>query len=365
MPYDLFTMDSTVERGTITPPNFENIKKLCVQNLKDIADYYTSHKTFVPNEHVLVKLLLSMITSMDRSPKEYVDAISESLSRTCAHFKFCSPTSYGVIHEKGTFYNLEIPEIIMSDERAFDVTHAAANWRQLRPVRVLNHPFTDLSIQRLNGKYRTDESGYVVISINIPMLALQYKMWSEEERMMGESGISNRTHHFVSMYPITNMMYSHLDWCIVNRLCATYFGNDKESFIRAHPFNVLDVTDRLDDVLDKEVDLLVRRPMSFDHMIEGITLVTSHSLNTLMHAPHGAPTRQFKWGLIMARISIIRLLVQVSKQMGATSSNRMHLNRLRRQITAILDDKGLRNIIPAGFFTELSLYIDKEILAFM
>lgn len=365
MPYDLFTMDSTVERGNITPPNFENIKKLCEQNLRDIADYYSSHKTFVPNEHLLVKLLLSLITSLDRSPQEYVTAVADSLPRTCSHFRLCSPTSYGVIHEKGTFYNLETPEIIISDERMFDVTKAAANWRNLRPIRVLHHPFTDMSIQRLNGKYKTDELGYVVVSINIPMLALQYKMWTDEERMMAEDSPSNRTHHFVSMYPITNMMYSHLDWCIVNRLNATYFGDSKASFIRAHSFNVLDVTARIDDILDKELALLMRRPMTFDHMAESISLVTSPSLRILSRAPHGAPTRQFRWGLILSRISTIRLLVQICKETGATSINRLYLNRLRRQISAILDDKGLRNIIPKGFFIELSLYIDKEILAFM
>lgn len=105
--------------------------------------------------------------------------------------------------------------------------------------------------------------------------------------------------------------------------------------------------------------------MTFDHMADNIALITSPNLRLLMRAPHGAPTRQFKWGLIMSRLSIIRFLVQIAKETGATSANRNYLNRLRRQITAIVDDKGLRNIIPSGFYTELAVYIDKEILTYM
>lgn len=360
MPYELFKHPDTVDRGDLQMGGFAQVKQALVKNLEDLSAYYSNHNYNVPNEHLIVKMLLSLSSSMDKSNVDYVNSVYDLLARICPHFKITSPTSYGVIHDKGQFYNLETSEIYISDERIFDISSAAANWTKLRPIRILYHPFTDTGIGRLNGKYETQETGYVVISINIPMLALQYKMWVENERDFNGS-VAGRTHQFVSKYPITNMMYSHLDWVLFNRMNAIYFGDELAPYTHEHPIKLLDVTDKLDDVLSKELAVLLRKPMSFDEMANGIPMITSKNLRSLARPPHGAVTRQYKWAVAMARLPLLRFMVNVAKESNATQ-NRSYTNRLRTQLNVLKQDKGLENILPSDFYTELWFYVQSEIL---
>lgn len=364
MPYDLFDKPYTLEFGTVTPPNFANIKEIYQGNLAKISRYYHAKKTFVPNEHILVKLLLTITASLKRDNQSYVDTVIDSIPRLCGHFKFSSPASYGDVYPKGYFYNENIPEVYVSDERSFDIEKAKQYWRLLQPIRVLRHPFTDLNLGRLDGKYKSDELGLAVISINIPMLAFQYKMWCETEQQKSKEQPSNRTHHFVSMYPITNAMYSHLDWCIFNRLGASYWDKPKAPYAHRHPFTLINAAASMDDILDKEVNTLARKPLTFDQMLVSIPTITARDVHRLARLPYGAPTRQFKWSLTLARLPLIQFLVQLNYDTD-NPKNKEYLNRLRIQLRSMRQDKTLSHILPEGLYKDIELFILKEIESYI
>jgi hypothetical protein len=90
-------------------------------------------------------------------------------------------------------------------------------------------------------------------------------------------------------------------------------------------------------------------------------MITSKNLRSLARPPHGAVTRQYKWAIAMARLPLLRFMVNIAKESNATQ-NRTYTNRLRTQLNVLKHDKGLENILPSEFYTELWFYVQSEII---
>jgi hypothetical protein len=63
----------------------------------------------------------------------------------------------------------------------------------------------------------------------------------------------------------------------------------------------------------------------------------------------------------MARLPLLRFMVNIAKESNATQ-NRTYTNRLRTQLNVLKQDKGLENILPSEFYTELWFYVQSEII---
>lgn len=362
--YDLFDNPPDVNYGNVLLPEFVYIKGAFIRDITKITQYYHRFVTSVPNEHLLVKLLLGMNVSMKRELENYVDVVKDQLGFIANSHRLTSSLGYGKVFSPGVFYGNRTSEIIIADDTEFDIQAAWRNWRELQPVTVLRHPFTDVSMARPIGRhYESRESGIAVISINIPMLALQYRAWYTQEKHI-EGTTSLGTKHFVSMYPITNMVKSHLDIAIFNRMVNLYFLEEVAEYKKAYPFYILDQSLKLDNVLEKQLEILRRRPLNFDQVINAVPAVTKPHLVDVMRLPKVIPTRQVKWGLTVARLPLIRFLIDLN-QFNNVSRNRMYLNRLRNSLRAMRNDKTLEHSLPHDIYRDIDDMIHRDIAPYV
>lgn len=351
---DWFSSAPTVNHGKESIPAFDYIKGQLSKELDKVVKHYRNTPTNVKSEHLLVQLLLNVVVSMDRDNEDYLFRVGMLTNRLGNQFNLASATNYGKVRSPGIFYGSKCDEVVMVHESPFDVEEAVANWEDLQPVTVLRHPFSDLSFQRGRGTYITKESGGIsVVAINIPMLCIQYREWFKAN----ESGVLTQ---FVSMYPLTNMLYTHTDISLFNRLSNMYLREPNAPFIRAHSLYINDYTVATDTALRLIVRVLSRRALLWEAMVENIECIHSNTLREAMALPDVVPTRQIKWVLIVSRLPLIHFLVKVNPKSNATK-NSLLVKRLKSTLRAIRVDRILDSTLPHRILVDIDSVIINDI----
>jgi len=354
--FDWFSVAPTVAHGKESIPLYTYVKEQLGLELQKVVDYYHSRPTNVASQHILVRLLLNLNVSMDRDNYDYVATVSDVGIASAGQLGITTAISQGRVHSPGWFYGKKTDEIIVLHDTGFDIDMAYAQWRTLRSVTVLRHPFSDMSLQRCTANYQTTEPrGISVIAINLPMLALQYKAWSANEALKPTDRATLQ--QFISMYVITNMLYSHTDVAFFNRLSNRFFKEDSGEFVRVHPVFNVDYTAMLDTCLTKMLQIHTRRALLWDALMEQLEPITTNTLREALTLPDVIPTRQIKWALLVARLPLIHWLVRFTHD-NHNTRNQHYLRRLKSQLHAIRVDRVLDQALPQSVLMD----IDKTLM---
>src|SRR5690606_10804628 len=86
----------------------------------------------------------------------------------------------------------------------------------IEPIKVMVHPYTDLTVVELGvmNSFKSSGGGLAIVNIDIPMLAIQWAMW--------KSTYPNTTMEmFLTAVPLANAVKSHLDVALFNIVCAS------------------------------------------------------------------------------------------------------------------------------------------------
>lgn len=308
----LFT-DSMFQSKKYNFPRMESIRRNSVLQLDKLTEYVTARQLFLPNNHVVIRLLKSINVSMKTDIYDYVYKVEDSV-RTITHgLDFTNSTNRGKVHRPGQFINPNVGEIIISNTETFDVDFAIKNWQKLTPLKFLDHPCSDISYGLPNGNYTLDnEEGLAVVLINIPMLALQYRCWLSE-------CLKKNTDHvpplasFVMAYPIMNMAKSHADIAMFNRLYNEVHQYKNTGFVRRNAIALVDYSSSIDGVLKEYKDILIRTPLDFQTILDNIPSLYYGNFHNAVRLPKMASTRQLRWALLTSRLKIFHFLLTIDK----------------------------------------------------
>lgn len=291
-----FELKQSESRYRNKSTSFGQLRKLVLTELDKLRYYYNTSNYSVNNNHVLAKLLISLNVSMKRDNDTYVEYVEDAAESLYKGLGITSSTESGEVFGEGVFYNKNITEVILAANEPFNVKEAYSNWRDLEPVRVLCHPFTDLSFDELDGNYRgSEEQGLAVILVNIPMLALQFKAWVSEERDAG--GQTRRVQQFLYAYPLNNMQRSHVDLVFFNRLANRYYGIESAKFRRVIPKGVFDYTSRLDEEVEKTLDIITKGGITFTGIFLNIPAIVADNMLKRIQIPDILITSYIKGAL--------------------------------------------------------------------
>lgn len=339
----LFT-DSMVQSKKYNFPRMNNIRRGSMEQIGRLTEYITDRQLYLPNSHLVIRLLKSLNVSMNTDVYDYVNKVRDNI-RTITHtLDFTSPTNYGKVHKPGTFINPNIGEIIISNTETFDVDFAVKNWRKLSPLKFLDHPCSDISYGLPDGKYTLDhEEGIVVISINVPMLALQYRCWLSEQLKIQKEQIPALA-SFVMTYPIMNMAKSHADIALFNRLYNDVVQYKNTGFTRRNPIALIDYTNNIDLVVNEYKTILLRTPLDFQVIIDNIPTIYYDNFHNAIRLPKLAPTRQIRWAIIASRLKIFHFLCEIDSN-HKHYANRDSLNEMREIIADMENDKEFAKIL--------------------
>lgn len=358
--FDLFSY-LPAERPRQLIPDWDYIKRYYNDTeIPKFINHYQENTYPTASNHLLVKIIQTANLPFAMDYDTYVEKARYAGRRISNGVGICHPTANGRMFHPGVFYNSRSYEVIIGHGERFNVDDAVKNWRELSPIRVLRHDFSDLSMARLNGNYPVLKDSVAVIAINLPMLLLQYRRFSEEEGKNAQGSIEPLS-AFAGRYPITNALRSHLDWCVWNRW-ATYCRGEKFDKVsgNTHPFATIDFGPRMDRVWGKLGDTFFDRKPSFTDMLRVVPMLSVDTMYERVKLPDIVQTRYVNWGLGVALLPVIGYLVDLNTQF-ANPINEPYLNQIRRDLMRITHDNVFRQYLPRKVYLDIDEYVQTMI----
>lgn len=349
--YSLFNLVQPTSVGVQRYPEWNYIRDGLRRNLATVVKYYRTNPIAVNGSHFLVRLLQSITVPHSQPIDRYydnVDALSMNLSMA---LKMTSSIYDGQVF-RGIFYGEGSNEVIIAHDEEFDIYEAERGWENLQPIKVLRHPFSDLGLNIPNGKRSGSETGISVIAINIPMLAIQYRSFRKNEDYLNPNDSQRSIYHFVHMYALTNMLFSHLDVAVFNRIHNLLIGAPLGESFRSHSFHLPDYSQKVTAAQNKVLRILDRLSHDFIQTLLTVPLIVKPDLSKLVEMPDVAPTRQVLWALLLARLPVLNFLFQSAKD-GAGKRNQQQVNNVRRALTSYRSSRLLERHLTLDMWHEV------------
>jgi hypothetical protein len=327
--HTLFNLVPRALQGTQVPPLWPYVREGLTRNIAQVISYYRNAPMAVKGNHILVKLIQTVNVPLSHSLERYyanVDAVS--LNRATA-LKMTSSINRGSLFD-GDFYGPGHDEIVIAHTEPFDFDRADRDWENVTPVRVLRHPRSDIYLNLPNGHLTGTETGMVVIAINVPMLMVQYRAFRREQnRITGGLDSEKSTMMFAHMYVLPNMLFSHIDQALFNRIRKLRSGDAVGQSIKRHPFALIDYSSKVDSCYEIVLSNLVKTGKDFVGVLQSVPAAVKENMEQAMHVPDMAPTRQVMWGLAISRLPALDFVLTMAKDTPETR-NQADLNLINR-----------------------------------
>jgi len=354
---NLFQLVSNTGQGTLKFPEWLYVRDGLKRNLGQVVSYYRNSPDAVESSHILVKLLHSLNVPHSLTLERYFANIDNRALNVSMALKMTSSIFNGKVFD-GDFYGKGNSEILIAHDEEFDINEANRGWRNLSPVKVLRHPRSDLGLNLPNGHITGVESGLAVIAININLLAIQYRAFRLNENFVNSSDSQLSVMQFVHMYVLPNMLFSHLDYAIFNRLNNKRLGLMNGISTKAHSFFLSDYSSKVDHVLEDFLYKVDRVGKDFPGILQSIPAVTKNNILEVMPVPEMALTRQVLWSLVIARLSVMDFLFHVLRA-SAEERNQSEVNRVKRNLLAYKSDSLMMNQLSTPLYNQVQEEIDR------
>lgn len=357
-----FNNPSEINYGISTPGEWRVQKENLLRSLNSVEYYYRDRVFSVKSNHFLCKLLNTLAIPYNLSlDRYYLNIVSRANIQYSMAMKMTSSIYRGTLFN-GVFYGSNTPEIILSDNSHFSPYEVHNNWKTAKSVNVVKHCKSDLDILLPNGRDTSSETGLCVISVNIAMLAVQYRAFLLEQSLKGQDQNILTTANFVHMYVLPNMLSSHLDLCLFNRFSNMVYGKPNGEVYKKHPFALPSFEFHVDKILYKIYKEIKDKNIEYKQVLKTIPAITKNDSEEVLIIPENATTRQFVWAEILSRIDCIDMLTNLD---GVVNSNKNQTNNnyFLRTLRYADRDNALSGILPLNLESEykdkLKTIIDK------
>lgn len=357
--YSLFHRDPKAEYGIARLAEWTQLKDGLQRNLDTVLHYYRHAPHSVASDHLLVQILQSINVPQSLPVSRYYSNVFALAYALTSPFQLTSSINAGKIFN-GVFYGKGNKEIILLDDDWFVPEEAEKNWQNLVPVKTLRHPFTDLEMNIPDGKARGKEQGTAVVSVNIALLAVMHRSFAIEERRKAQVDpdyVALNTMQFIYMYVLPNMLASHVDYTIFNRINHLQQGWTINRSKQDHPFPLIDYSRQVTAVQVRLLDILKKSSYSFSMTLAAIPAVTRKDLEQALLMPDVVPTRQVLWSLILARLPALLFLINTARGKGRTR-DQQEIDEIGETLARLRRQKAFEQVLPLELYKSTMDIID-------
>lgn len=334
-------------RGTLLHPQWYNVKRGLATILNTVKTFYKTHTMSVTSSHFLTKLLFHYGVEPELDLRRYyVDKLNTSLELSMA-LKMTSNLYSGKAWP-GVFYGPGVTEVLVASNESFDYHEVFNHWNRVAAVTVLSHPITNLCLDLPNGLNPTPETGFAVIHINIPKLLVQYRGFQHYQagRAQDHGEVRRTAMQFIHMYVLPNMLDSHLDAVLVNRIQRKLFNESVYDLRPNHSFYIEDWSRKVTDFQDTVLDVLRKKPYNAQETLLAIPLMEHENAFDYAPLPDVYRTRQLSWAYTLARLTLLEVMVKATKLSGGVGVG-MEYNHLSRLLLRYRQDRVWQSVMPS------------------
>lgn len=339
---------------------FESVRRRWLENIIRLQGHWRTSGYAVKSDHVLSRLIGSFSIPLYDDVRKYRDAITDMVPQLCMACGIAAPTNSSyTLQNPGWFYGLKDKEWLISDSSDFDPIVAARNWESLEPLKVLRHTLTDLNMPLPNGEVPDTADGYVIISINIPMLAVQYWSW-QRSQVITTQGAAERIQQFIGQYILPSLLPSQTTVAFFNRLHATMRGVAVTAERKVNSLALSTNYTNVDRVIKTLLTDFETNKMTFPEIFGCIPTSTAETMLSFIQPPDTIVARQNQWALEAAYIPYASFALQLSKKHDNNAQNQLERNVIYRLTQRIVNDR-LLDAAPRSIRNDLRLDFDVQV----
>ena len=351
-----FNYLSPINFGLTRYSDWNVLKAGLQRNLETTQNYYRSRVFTVKSNHFLCRILTSLNVPYSLELERFHGNVDNKALVFSMVMKMTSSIYKGQLFD-GVFYGPNTKEVLITDNSHFNLFDANRNWKNVQAVKVVSHSRSDLDLLLPNGKNTSNENGIAVISINIPLLAVQYRAFLIDQMKNKPLNGYLTTAHFVHMYVLPNMLPSHLDYCLFNRFNNLTLGSPMGESLIKHPFATVDYSFRVDKVYKQIRNDLMFRNLDYKHFLKTIPGVSQDDMELVLKMPENADTIQIVWADVLSRIDALDLVTRLGAEQSV-NKNRGIINYFVRFFRMLSSDKTLLTYLPTDIFMDTKYKID-------
>lgn len=342
-----FNTSASTAHSILRYADWNYVRSGLQRNLAAVKHYYNSRVIPVKGNHLLARIINTADISHNLEIERYYDILDAKANNVSNALQLTSPINKGRLFD-GVFYGQGTTEVVMVNQDSFDPVEAYKNWRTITPVTVVQHPRSDLNLLLPNGKKTSAESGIAIISVNIPMLLIQWRGFAADQMYMNDNDSTGlqTVAHFIHRFVLPGMLDTQLDLAVFNRLSNLVNGAPMGDSNRLHPFNLVDYSSKVDAILDRIVKDMQGRHMEYSGILETIPAVVSDNMRQALRIPDFVSTRQIAWVDLIARIDAITTVVKLGGE-ESIKLNYELLNNLAIEYRLAQNSRILSSALPS------------------
>lgn len=310
-----------LDTGKQTFPKFDWIRSRYVFELTRIKSYYSNRETAVANTNILVKLIDLICPSLDLDIFDfykYVDTNAEYIAR---QLFITHNGSVGRIH-KNELCTGSSPEIFLMVENDIDIFNLENTYYLQKPVRLIYHEDTALHFPLFNGRMLNTK--LLIVEVDVKLLCMCYYVWCKDRLKEDNEGPrSTAANNYIAMVTIPNIMDNYMDIAIFNRFRMLANGETIPMFNIKHPFNVLDYSVGIDNILHKIVKSVRNAPIYLYRFMDTIPTLYDDNMYSALKINKRYYTSQSEWVLWLARINYIKFIMEIMGDRGRAKNNHL------------------------------------------
>lgn len=345
--HTLFSGSKQFNTGVSNLPNWRNAKQAIYNEMNKRVSFYRASRNWVFNNNLLVKILKSDNTPLYANADHTLEAARDRWLNDASVFGLNTPYRKASYLPDNIAYPATVKEFVALDDSLPYGNEVKIKWKLLEPIRVLDHPFADLDLFIPNGHFKGNAKGStsVFLSINLPLLVLQYRLWQKYEAV--QDGINpDDAAVFLMRYPLTNIMNSHMDIVIRNRFVDFYNGVEPKAFDSSRQGGVVvnNVANFVDAALRHCVKIVSSTDLTFAALNQQVPQVSYDNVAQSLILPDMTYTRPLRWVYDASRVNWYSFLVQYNNDRGL-HKNIQEIDYIRKRLGFMENDKEFQTAV--------------------
>lgn len=339
---DLFNQKIGISNAVIHPPGFDLVKRTYQKNIYNIIEYFQNRIYAVNSNHFLCRLINTANIPYEYDLFRFAQVASVRSPYIAKYFNMTSSINYGKIHN-GIFYGEKSKEILIFNDDYFNPQEAIKNWKNLQAIKVIDHNISNLSLLLPDGGYNNSEEGISVIEINISLLLVQFRGFAEEQNFKNsEEKLSLQ--HFIHMYVLPNMLYTHVDIALLNRMINLYYKAPMGESLKHYPFHVIDYSSKIDNIFKDLIKYTEDKRLHYYTILKLIPSIFKEDMQESLLVPDMAMTKQVQWSIVLSRLRVIEFLISLGGAEGLVT-NMKYINHFKADLKRTYLDNILYSLL--------------------
>ena len=350
--HTLFSDTRIFQAGTTQLPNWNNARQNIYTEINKLVRYYREARERVTNNNPLVKLLKADSTPLYANADYTIELARNRWLKDAELYGINTPFRKASYLPDNIAYPNNVKEYVAMDDSIPYGNEVKINWKQLGPIKVIDHPYADLNLSVPNGRFQGEPiyGNSIFLSINIPMLVLQYRLWQKHEAEPQNLDVEDPA-VFLVRYPLMNLMNSHMDLVLRNRFLNFYYGREPEQFkvLRQGGVAVNDTSNFVDRSLRECVKVITSKDLNFFELNQQVPQLSYANMAQSLVLPDMSYTRTVRWVYDASRITWYCFLVDYNNT-RRMSKNNDAIDHMRRRLRSMDNDREFQEAV--GFNAE-------------